>query len=222
MSYIYCERLNLLLRNLNDLATTTGVRRGKSKAGTLSKRLEKPDSHPEQNLDLRLRALKKVGCRRIFQVPPAVKHPLKGFLASFLRPNANRLINREDKDYSVANLSGASRTKDRVHRPVDPSVRNDDFKFHFGHERSVVVLAPCVDNRVPSLAAKSFDFRDRHPLDPNCDQGILYFIHFKRLYDRFDLLHPDLTPYYALRRGFYPSKLSVFRGVLVETCRVLG
>jgi hypothetical protein len=62
----------------------------------------------------------------------AVKQPLKGFLASFLRPNANHLINREDEDYSVANLSGASRTKDRVHRPVDPSVRNRNFKFIFG------------------------------------------------------------------------------------------
>jgi hypothetical protein len=33
-----------LLRNLNDLTTTTGVRRAKSKDGTLSKRLEKPHS----------------------------------------------------------------------------------------------------------------------------------------------------------------------------------
>jgi len=54
ISYIYCERLNLLLRNLNDLTTTTGVRRGKSKPGTLSTRLEKPRADPEQDLDLRL------------------------------------------------------------------------------------------------------------------------------------------------------------------------
>src|SRR5260370_17535844 len=67
----------------------------------------------------------------------AVKQPLKGFLASFLRPNANHLINREDEDYSVANLSGASRTKDRVHSPMEPSVRNRNFKFHFGHESAV-------------------------------------------------------------------------------------
>src|SRR6516162_6781826 len=56
ISYIYCERLNRLLRNLNDLTMTTGVRRGKSKDGTLSKRLEKPHSHLEQNLDLQLLA----------------------------------------------------------------------------------------------------------------------------------------------------------------------
>jgi hypothetical protein len=47
ISYIYCERLNLLLRRVNDLTTTIGVRREKSKAGTLFKRLEKPHSHPE-------------------------------------------------------------------------------------------------------------------------------------------------------------------------------
>jgi hypothetical protein len=46
-SYIYCERLNLLLRSVKDLTTTTGVRRGKSKVGTLSKRPEKPHSQYE-------------------------------------------------------------------------------------------------------------------------------------------------------------------------------
>jgi len=50
ISYIYCERLNLLLRSVNDLTTMSGVRREKSKAGTLSKRLEKPHSHPKQKL----------------------------------------------------------------------------------------------------------------------------------------------------------------------------
>jgi hypothetical protein len=63
---------------------------------------------------------------------------------------------------------------------------------------------------VPSLAAKSFDFRDRHPLDPNFDQGILYLINFKRLYDRFDLLHLDLIPYYAVRRGLNHAKTQCF------------
>ena len=71
---IYCERLNLLLRNLNDLATTTGVRRGKSKAGTLSKRLEKPDSHPEQNFDLQIQAVQKgvIGEYSGRRFPPAL------------------------------------------------------------------------------------------------------------------------------------------------------
>jgi|SRR6516225_4948067 len=54
ISYIYCERLNVLLRNLNDLTTTISGRREKSKAGTLSKRLEKAHSHAEQNFDLQL------------------------------------------------------------------------------------------------------------------------------------------------------------------------
>src|ERR1700740_1155319 len=59
ISYIYCERLNLLLRSVHDLTTKTGVCRGKSKPGTLSKRLEKPRSHPEHNLHLQLQALNK-------------------------------------------------------------------------------------------------------------------------------------------------------------------
>jgi hypothetical protein len=42
ISYIFYKRLNLLFRNLNDLTTKTGVCGVKSKAGTLSKRLEKP------------------------------------------------------------------------------------------------------------------------------------------------------------------------------------
>src|ERR1700746_3667602 len=64
ISYIYYERLNLLLRKVNDLTTTIGMRREKSKAGTLSKRLEKPHCHSEQNLHLQLYALKNVGCQR--------------------------------------------------------------------------------------------------------------------------------------------------------------
>src|SRR6266481_2331058 len=66
---------------------------------------------------------------------------LKGFFASFLRPNSNYLINRDNKDSSIAYLFGAGRTKDRVHRPLNPSVRNHNFKFHFGHE-SAIVLGP--------------------------------------------------------------------------------
>jgi hypothetical protein len=87
ISYIYYERLNLLLRNLNDLTTTTGVCGGKSKAGTLSNRLEKPPSHPEQNLDLQLLAsLKKLGCRTIYQVSPALAITL-----NFRRKGGNAL-----------------------------------------------------------------------------------------------------------------------------------
>src|SRR5262245_56036409 len=55
ISYIYCKRLNLLLRNANDLMTTIGGRREKSKVGTLSNRL-KPHSHSKQNLDIQLQA----------------------------------------------------------------------------------------------------------------------------------------------------------------------
>jgi hypothetical protein len=54
ISYIYCRKLILLLRNVNDLTTTIGVLREKAKAGTLSKRLEKSHSHPEQSLDPQL------------------------------------------------------------------------------------------------------------------------------------------------------------------------
>jgi hypothetical protein len=48
ISYIYCRKLNLLLRNVNDLTTTIGVLREKAKAGTLSKRPEKSHSHPNK------------------------------------------------------------------------------------------------------------------------------------------------------------------------------
>src|ERR1700751_575241 len=100
--------------------------------------VDDPNTHLELTMIHEVMSAAKPNCSWLKW---AVKQPLKGFLASFLRPNANHLINREDEDYSVANLSGASRTKDRVHRPVDPSVRNRNFKFHFGHE-SAVVLAP--------------------------------------------------------------------------------
>jgi hypothetical protein len=35
-------------------------------------------------------------------------------------------------------------------------------------------------------------------------------VNFKRPYDRFDLLHPDPTPYYAVRRGLNHVKTQCF------------
>ena len=56
---IYCERLNLLLHKVNDLTTRISVRREKSKAGTLSKRLENLTHIPNKTSTFKYRL-----CRR--------------------------------------------------------------------------------------------------------------------------------------------------------------
>jgi hypothetical protein len=68
ISYIYCERLNLLLRKLNDLTTTIGVAREKSKAGTLSKRLEKPSPHIPNKTSTDTPNREAVSCKEISAV----------------------------------------------------------------------------------------------------------------------------------------------------------
>jgi hypothetical protein len=73
ISYIYCERLNLLLRSVKDLTTTTGVRRGKSKARTLSKRPEKPHSQLRSNPETQAHSLDTMQWRLI---PHWTKDPL--------------------------------------------------------------------------------------------------------------------------------------------------
>ena len=118
-----------MLRNLNDLTTTTGVRRGKSKGGTLSKRLEKPHSHPEQNLDLQLLAsLKKVGCRRIFQVFAGARHrpqfptqrgnalQIRAFMDPFVRSGEGRAGQVVRLDWKSDSFSY------RTHLPFDSKV----------------------------------------------------------------------------------------------------
>jgi hypothetical protein len=117
---------------------------------------------------------------------------LDGLFASFLRPNANYLLNRDDKDSSVADLFCTGRTKDRIHRSLNPRIRNHNFEFYLGHKRAVVLI-PCVGHRMPSLTAKPFDFREGHSVDTDFGQGILHFIHLKRPDDRLDLLHPNLA-----------------------------
>src|SRR5207245_3460561 len=51
------------------------------------------------------------------------------------------------------------------------------------------VFAAAVNFSMPFLAAKSFDFAHRHPLQPNLGQGVFDLFDLERLYNRFDFLH---------------------------------
>ena len=134
ISYIYCERLNRLLRNLNDLTTTTGVRRGKSKGGTLSKRLEKPHSRPEQNLDLQLLAsLKKVACWKIFQGSPALAIAL-----NFRRKGGNALQIRAFIDPFVPSGEGGAEQGVRLDWEPD----SFSYRTHLPFDSKVETLPP--------------------------------------------------------------------------------
>src|SRR6516162_2657633 len=144
ISYIYCERLNRLLRNPNDLTTTTGVRRGKSKDGTLSKRLEKPHSHP--NLDLPLLAsLKKVGCWEIFQVSLALAIALNFRLKGVTRYKFERLSTHSSGAERVGRGRWYAWIGSLIHSVIAPTSRSIPKLQHY----------PCSYGATGSLSAES-------------------------------------------------------------------
>ena len=146
ISYIYCERLNVLLRNLNDLTTTISGRREKSKAGTLSKRLEKPHSHPEQNLDVPLLAsLKKVGCWKIFQVSPALAITLNFRRKGVTRFKFERLWTHSFRAERVRRSRGYVWIGSLIHSVIAPTSRSIPKLQHY----------PCSYGATGSLSAES-------------------------------------------------------------------
>ena len=67
-------------------------------------------------------------------------------------------------------------------------IGDHDFEFDFRQEIHRVFTA-AVDFGVALLAAKTFDFDDRHALDADFGQGVFDFLQFEWFYDGFDFLH---------------------------------
>src|SRR5215469_698886 len=111
----------------------------------------------------------------------------RGF-ASFLSTNSNDLLDCADKNLSVAYFFGASRSNDSFDSPLNPYVRKDYLKFDLWQKIGGIFGA---SGRVvmPLLTAKSFNFANGHPFNPNRNQRIFHFIHFERFNDCLDLLH---------------------------------
>src|SRR5947207_10038008 len=138
----------------------------------------------------RVKKLKRCSGRSLpaSTLQPFIASTLDCFLADFFRANAHGVLDREHKNFSVADLAGLGCANDHAHRLVHHFISEHDFDFHFPQEIHGV-FAAAVNLGVALLPPEALHFRHRHALDAELGQGFLHFLEFERLDDRFELFH---------------------------------
>src|ERR1700746_535818 len=110
--------------------------------------------------------------------------------------DANRMVEVDDEDLAVADLSGLGSRRDRIDRLVDLVRGDSDLDLDLGQEAHRVFSA-AVDFRVALLPAISLDFRHRQTVNANGGQGVTDFFELEWLDDRHNNFHgsyPRLGP----------------------------
>src|ERR1700742_3512345 len=106
------------------------------------------------------------------------------------------MVEVDDKDLAVADLSGFCRGRDRVDGLVDLIGGDRDLDLDLGQEAHRVFSA-AIDFRVALLPPVSLDFRHRETVNANGGQGVADLFEFEWLDDRHNNFHesyPRLVP----------------------------
>src|SRR5438132_8648521 len=106
------------------------------------------------------------------------------------------MVEVDDEDLAVADLSGFGSRGDGVDGLVDLIGGNSDLDLDLGQEAHGVFGA-AIDFRVTLLAAITFDFRHRETVNANGGQGVPDFFELEWLDDRHNNFHgsyPRLGP----------------------------
>ena len=117
---------------------------------------------------------------------------LDGLFALFLGANADGFVDRGDEDFAITDLAGLGGTNNRANGGIDAVIGNHHFDFDLGQEIDRV-FAAAINFSVALLAAKPFDFTDRHSLNADVTEGVLNFFQFEGLNYGFDFLHIRLS-----------------------------
>src|SRR3954449_5042743 len=112
----------------------------------------------------------------------------KGRSIGFAGADADRMVEAEDEDLAVADLSGLGSGGDGVDRLVDLIGRDRDFDLDLGQEAHRIFGA-AVDFGVTLLPAVSLDFRHRETMNADGGQGITDFFELEWLDDRHNNFH---------------------------------
>src|SRR5581483_5911894 len=110
--------------------------------------------------------------------------------------DANRMVEVDDEDLAVADLSGLGRRGDRIDGLVDLIGSDCDLDLDLGQEAHRVFGA-AIDFRVALLPAISLDFRHRESVNADGGQGVPDFFQLEWLDDRHNNFHgsyPRLGP----------------------------
>src|SRR5437868_11309706 len=121
------------------------------------------------------------------------------------------MVEVDDEDLAVADLSGLRSRRDGLDSLVDLARAYSDLDLDLGQETHGVFSA-AIDFRMALLAAISLDFRHRETVNANGGQGVTDFFEFEWLDDRHNNFHgsyPRLGPSFraiwtdvTTRRGF--------------------
>src|SRR5262249_21696782 len=106
------------------------------------------------------------------------------------------MVEVDDEDLAVADLSGLGRGRDRFDRLVDLLGGDSDLDLDLGQEAHRIFSA-AIDFRVALLPAISLDFRHRETVNANGGQGVPDFFQLEWLDDRHNNFHgsdPRLGP----------------------------
>src|SRR5882724_8720386 len=115
----------------------------------------------------------------------------KGVLARFAGANADYLLKRRDKNFAVADLSGASGAFNGFDHTVDQRIVNRRLDLHFGQEVNDV-LRTAVQLGVAFLSTEAFDFGHCDSLHADGAEGLTNFVKLERLDDGSHHLHGHL------------------------------
>ena len=120
----------------------------------------------------------------------AEKEKSDRLVAGLLRADARGTFNRQDENFSIADLPSLGGLDDRFHRGRDLIIRQHEFKFDLG-EKIHRVFAAAINFRVPLLAAEAFDFGDRHAFDADAGQCFFDLFQFERFDDGLNFFHDE-------------------------------
>jgi hypothetical protein len=109
-------------------------------------------------------------------------------LSSLSGPNANRFLDRHNKNPAVIQSSCSGLTYNGLNRAPNTIIRDDDFKFKL-RQKVAEVLAARRDGRVICPPTQHLYFADGYTFDSDFDQGFSYLVHSERFDNRLDLLH---------------------------------
>ncbi len=110
--------------------------------------------------------------------PGVFRFDLVNRLFAFVaRSYAVRLVDIDNKDFSVARFAGSSARNDRLYGTIDIVFGQDNVKAHF-FQKLDFSFGPPVNFRIPFLGAMPFDMGDGNAGDAAFGQIVQYLFEF--------------------------------------------
>src|SRR6516162_7676380 len=108
--------------------------------------------------------------------------------AALAGADADRLIDRRDKDLAVADPAGVGGLLDRLDRALDQRLLHHDLDLHLW-QKIDDVLGPAIELGVPLLPSETLGLGDGDTLDADFVKRLLHLVELEGFDDRLDLLH---------------------------------